>query len=407
MLSRILPAAGPGRVLAVATLLMTVGQGAFMTCSALYFTTVAGLSVPQWELGLTIAAAVGLFAGIPLGHLADRRGPRGTTAVLVALNGLAAAAYLLVGSFAQFVLVACVFVVMERGSRSALQAAVAGALKAYDLVSTRAYLRSVTNVGVALGAALAGVALNLGSATALRTVLVMDALAFLASAATLTALPPLPAASPAKGEHQLAVLRDRPFALVTALSAVLSLPALLLEMVIPLWIAHHTSAPRWMVTVLFLVNSAGVIAFQVRIAKGVADLSRAVRAARLAGGVQAAACLLFAASSTHAALVSVTFLVLAAGVQVYGEMVFAAAAWTIGFDLAPPHRQGQYQGFFFTGYALAVMAAPTCLTGTVVGGGTLGWLVPAVLFAAAGLALGPAVGWAERNRPAVLVASGG
>ncbi|MFD9389291.1 MFS transporter [Streptomyces sp. NPDC060000] len=407
MLSRILPVPGPGRVLAVATLLMTMGQGAFMTCSALYFTTVAGLSVAQWGLGLTIAGAVGLFAGIPLGHLADRKGPRGTTAILVALNGAAAAGYLFVGTFAQFLLAASAFIVLERGSRAALQAAIAGTLSGTDLVATRAYLRSVTNVGLAVGAGLAGVALQVGSPAALRTVLVLDAAGFLLSGLVMTALPPIPPSPKAAGEPRLAVLRDRPFVLVTALSAVLALHAVLLELVIPLWIARHTDAPRWMVTVLFLLNTISVVTFQVRIAKGVPDLTHAVRAIGLAGFVLAAACLLFAASSTHTALLSAVFLVLAGGVHAYGEMIFSAAAWTIGFGLAPAHRQGQYQGFFFTGYAVAMMIAPTFLTVVVIEGGALGWLVPAVLFVAAGLALRPVVARAERDRLAAAMTPGG
>ncbi|MEU5634084.1 MFS transporter [Streptomyces rishiriensis] len=403
MLKQMIPEPGPGRVLALATMLLTMGQGAFMTCSALYFTTVAGLSVTEWGTGLTIAAGVGLFAGVPLGHLADRKGARGTTALLLALNGVAAAGYLLVDSFTQFVLVASAFIVMERGSRSALQAAVAGTLDGDELVATRAYLRSITNAGVAVGAALASVSLHSGSAPALRAVVVLDALSFLASAMVLTALPPVPPTPPAGGGHRLSVLRDRPFAVVTALSAVLSVHAVLLEVVLPLWIARHTSAPRWMVTVLFLINTACVVVFQVRVAKGVPDVPRAVRVVKLAGWALAASCLLFAASSAHAVQLSVMFLVGAAALHVYGEMVFSAAAWTIGFSLAPPHRQGQYQGFFFTGYALAVMVAPALLTTTVIEGGVIGWLVPAVLFAAAGLALGPVTAWAARNRPADLL----
>ncbi|MBI0375685.1 MFS transporter, partial [Streptomyces albiflaviniger] len=108
-------------MLALATLFLTMGQGAFMTCSALYFTTVVGISVPQLGLGLTIAGAVGLFAGVPLGHMADRHGGRETAALLIALNGLAAAGYLAVGSFVQFTVSACLFVVLERGGRAALQ----------------------------------------------------------------------------------------------------------------------------------------------------------------------------------------------------------------------------------------------------------------------------------------------
>ncbi|MBI0298320.1 MFS transporter [Streptomyces sp. PRKS01-29] len=386
-----------------------MGQGAFMTCSALYFTTVVGISVAQLGLGLTIAGAVGLLAGVPLGHVADRRGGRETAALLIALNGLAAAGYLVVGSFAQFTLAACLFVVLERGGRAALQTAVASTLRGADLVETRAYLRAITNVGVAVGAGLAGIALQLDSPAAFRTVLVLDALSFLVAAAVLTALPrvaPVAAAQGGPGQPRLAVLRDRPFALVTALSAVLSLHAVLLEIVVPLWIAGHTDAPRWMVTALFLLNTANVVAFQVRIAKRVSELPLAVRAVRQAGFVLCAACVLFAASSADGTAMAVAFLLLAGAVHVYGEMVLSAGAWVIGFDLAPPDQQGQYQGFFFSGYAASVMIAPTFLTATVLQGGALGWLLLGGLFILAGLAMKPVVGWAERTRAPQLAHSG-
>ncbi|MFE4019908.1 MFS transporter [Streptomyces sp. NPDC059101] len=401
VLNRILPASGPGRVLAVATLFITLGQGAFMTCSALYFTTVVGISVTQLGLGLTVAGAVGLFAGVPLGHLADRRGPRGTAALLTAANGVAAASYLVVGSFVQFTVSACLFVMLERGSRAALQAAVAGTLDGGDLVETRAYLRAVTNAGVAVGAGMAGIALQVNTPAAFRTVLVLDALFFLVAAGVLTRLPrvaPKPASDEDAGRPRLAVLRDRPFVLVTALTAVLSLHAVLLEIVVPLWIATHTAAPRWLVTVLFLLNTVSVVAFQVRIAKRVTRVPLAVRAVLRAGIVLCVACALFAASATDSVAAAVTFLVLAGAVHVYGEMVLSAGAWVIGFDLAPADMQGQYQGFFFTGYATAAMIAPSFLTLTVVQGGAVGWLLLGGLFVLASLATKPAVGWAERTR---------
>ncbi|GEB49100.1 MULTISPECIES: MFS transporter [Streptomyces] len=409
MLKRLLPASGPGRVLVAATLFITMGQGAFMTCSALYFTTVVGISVPQLGLGLTIAGAVGLIAGIPLGHVADRRGGRETAAVLISLNGLAAAGYLFVGSFLQFTVSACLFMVFERGGRAALQTAVAATLDGEDLVETRAYLRAVTNVGVAVGAGCAGIALQLDTPAAFRTVLVLDALFFLVAAAVLLALPkvpPLPVPEDGAGEPRLAVLRDRPFALVTLLSAVLALHAVLLEIVVPLWIARHTDAPRWMVTALFLLNTASVVAFQVRLARQVTNIPLAIRAVRRAGFVLCAACALFAASAAGSVVTAVAFLVLGGAVHVYGEMVLSAGSWVLGYDLAPPDKLGQYQGFFFSGYATSVMIAPTFLTATVIEGGSLGWLLLGGLFVLAGLAMKPVVGWAERTRAPRLAHSG-
>ncbi|MBA8923403.1 MFS family permease [Kutzneria viridogrisea] len=401
MLKRFPVPPGPPRRLALASLLMTAGNGAFMTCSALYFTQVGGLTPTTLALGLTIAGAVGLLAGVPLGHLADRRGPREVAAALVALNGVAAAGYLLVRGFPAFVLIASVFVVSERGSRAALQALIAGLLEGDQLVRTRAVIRSVNNLGVAVGALLAGVALQIGTTWAFSTVLVLDALSFFASALVLRGLPSVPPAPPKPaGAPKLAVLRDAPFAVFTALSGLLSLHTVLLEVIVPLWIINHTHAPIAMVTVLFVVNTISVVLFQVRVATKVHDMTTGVRASRLAGLILCAACVLFAASSTGDAVVAGIVLVAAGAVHVWGEMVVSAAGWTISYELAPADSQGQYQGFFFTGYAASVMVAPTVLVFLLIQWGTPGWLLLGGVFVLASLAIGPAVNWATRNRVA-------
>src|SRR4051812_32554518 len=85
MVAGLLPERGAVRQLALVTLVNTTGNGIFFTLSALYFTRIVGLSVAQVGVGLGIAAFAGLFGGIPLGHLADRRGPREVMAVLLVL----------------------------------------------------------------------------------------------------------------------------------------------------------------------------------------------------------------------------------------------------------------------------------------------------------------------------------
>src|SRR5215831_8593621 len=89
MASRFIPPQGPPRVLALGQLTNSIGDGAYYVCSALYFTRIIGLTPTQVGLGLTLGWAIGSFAGVPFGHLADRRGPRGT-AVLLALATAAA-----------------------------------------------------------------------------------------------------------------------------------------------------------------------------------------------------------------------------------------------------------------------------------------------------------------------------
>ena len=71
-----LRAPGPIRTFAAITLVNTIGNGLLATAVVLYFTHVVGLGGGQVGVGLTVAGVFGLVVGVPVGHLADRRGPR-------------------------------------------------------------------------------------------------------------------------------------------------------------------------------------------------------------------------------------------------------------------------------------------------------------------------------------------
>jgi hypothetical protein len=158
--------------------------------------------------------------------------------------------------------------------------------------------------------------------------------------------------------------------------------------VVPLWIAARTDAPTWVVSVLLLINTGGVLLCQVRVARRVKGLRDASGAVRRAGLTMFAACAVFALSPSWWA-----FLLVAAVLQLVAELWLAAGSWEIGFGLAPDDRQGQYQAFFGTGVAVARMLGPVVLTTLVIGGGTLGWLLVGAAFVTAGTAMAPAVRW--------------
>lgn len=81
-----------------------------------------------------------------------------------------------------------------------------------------------------------------------------------------------------------------------------------------------------------------------------------------------AACGVFALSGGGlSAWVSGTALIAASMLLVLGEMMQSSGTWEIGFDLAPVHRQGQYQGFFGSGVAVARMLGPVVLTTLIIG----------------------------------------
>ncbi|WIX90759.1 MFS transporter [Amycolatopsis sp. DG1A-15b] len=392
----------PGRLLAAAQLAGSLGDGAFLTCSVLFFTRIAGLTPAQVGLGLSLGWAVGSVAGAPLGRLADRHGARGSAVLLALATGTSILAFLVVRSPVMFVLAACLYGSCQTGLAAVRQALLAALADPQRRTRIRAHLQSAGNAGLAVGAGLGGLALSADTASAYLTVFVLDAAAFVVTAALLHALPAVPrTASPRTGAPKSAVLRDRPYALVTLLNAILLLRMPLLSVAIPLWIVERTAAPGWTVSALFVLNTVVVVVLQVRVAGRLTTLGSAARMVRRSGVVLLASCVAFALSALGTAP-AVAFAVLVAGalVQVLGEMLQSAGSWEIGFALAPADKQGEYQGFFGTGVSAARAVGPVLLSTVVIGGGFAGWLLLGAVFAAAGWAMGPAVRWAATTRPA-------
>ncbi|WP_415947522.1 MFS transporter [Streptomyces sp. KLOTTS4A1] len=395
----LLPPRGPQRTLALAQLSNSVGDGAYYVTSALYFTHVVGLSPARIGLGLTVAWAVGSIVGAPLGSLADRRGPRGTAVLLALATAVSVASFLVVRDFAAFVGAACVYATAQSGLAASRQALLAGLVGRAERTRVLAHLQSTGNGGLTIGAGLGGVALSVGGHSAYLAVFALDAVSFLLCAFVLFRLPAPPPAPPVQGAT-LQVLRDRPYAVLTLLNAVLLLRMPLLSIAIPLWITERTTAPEWLVSALFILNCGAVMLFQVRMATGITGLATATRALRRSGLLMVPTCAVFALSARGTPWVAAAVLVVGAVLLVIAEMWQSAGAWQLSFDLAPAGRIGEYQGFFGTGVTIARTAGPLLLTLLLIDLGTAGWLLTGGLLALASYALGPVSRWAARTRTA-------
>ncbi|MCI3274641.1 MFS transporter [Streptomyces cylindrosporus] len=395
MTPRLVPPAGPQRVLALAQLTNSVGDGAYYVTSALYFTRVVGLAPSRVGLGLTLAWAIGSLAGVPLGRLADRRGPRGTAVLLALGTGAAVGSFLVVRGFVPFVLAACAYATAQSGLAAARQALLAGLVTAGERTGLLAHLQATLNAGLAVGAGLGGLALQAGTRGAYLGMFALDAVSFLVCAGVLLRLPavaPVAVREPGLSvrKERLGVLRDRPYAVLALLNTVLLLRMPLLSLGLPLWVAERTAAPTWVVSALFVLNTGAVMLFQVRTARGVTGLASATRAVRRSGWVMFGACAVFALSAGVSPWVAVGALVVGAVLQVVAEMGQSAGSWQLSFDLAPADRVGEYQGFFGTGVTVARTLGPLVLTSLLVGWGTPGWLLLGGATVVASYAMGPA-----------------
>jgi MFS family permease len=398
--SDLLPAPGAPRILAIATLVNTVGNGLFFTASALFLTRSVGLSVRQVGVGLTIAGLVALLANVPAGRIAELAGPRGILAITSALSAVFMAGYALVHTFPVFLVVASCELASTNASSAVRNGLVATAVDPESRLRTRAYLRSITNLGVGLGSALAGVALHYDTRFAYLTLIYADALSFAATAVLVLRLPRVPRVPRDVGDGpRLVALRDRPYLVIVALNSLLWIHNGLLEIAVPLWIVRHTSAPRVMVAVIFVLNTAMCVLFTVRASRGIEDIKSSGRALGRSGVLFLVSCTIYGLAGGRSAAVAIVLLIVAELAHVGGELLQAPGSWGYGYGLAPDDLQGQYQGLFTMSYSIANTLAPVIVTTVVIAGGLVGWLAIGLMFLVVGLVLGPVGRWAEANRP--------
>lgn len=168
---KLLPDTGPQRTLAASNFVYTVGSGLFLTAGVLYFTQAVHLPAATVGLGLGIAGLLSLAVGIAVGHLADRHGARTVYAATLVVQAGATAGFVLADGFWPFVLA----VSTATGAKAAGLAARAPLIRHYGgdrPQEFRSYLRAVTNVGISLGALLAGWAVQVGTLDAYRILVV-------------------------------------------------------------------------------------------------------------------------------------------------------------------------------------------------------------------------------------------
>ncbi|MCB5910423.1 MFS transporter [Streptomyces pinistramenti] len=395
---RSVPDAGPQRVLAASNFVYTVGSGLFLTAGVLYFTQAVHLPASQVGLGLGIAGFVSLAVGIGVGHLADTRGARGVYAATLAVQALATAGFLLADSFWPFTLA----VGAATGAKAAGLAARSPLIRHYGgdrPQAFRAYLRAVTNIGISLGALLAGWVVQVGTLTAYQLLVIGNAVAFAASASILLFLPPV-TPGPAAGGPRWIALRDWPYLALTALDGVMAIQFKVLTVAIPLWLIAATTAPRWLVSGTMLINTVMVIALQVRASRHIDSPTRSAAAYRRAGVAFLVSCSLISLSAGIPAWAAATLLMTAVVIHTVGELWHSAAGFEASFALAPPHATGQYLGVFGLGAGLSEALGPGLLIALCITWGRPGWYVVGALFTLTGLTAPLIVRWAQRRQHA-------
>jgi MFS family permease len=388
------------RVYLLVTLINVYGLGLILTAMTLYAIKAVHLTAQHAGLALTIAGLVGLLAAMPIGALADRRGPRDINRLGMLLMAAAGVSFVLFAhNFVSYLIVATV-------QASALSASVTADVALLrrvggeEATTFRAQTQAVLNLGISLGVATCGVAIELNTVNAYRALFLGQALTSLIGVVVLGRLPKFEPLPGAHEESVVAALKDRPFLAYTVLSGAMYMQYFVLALLLPVWVVYHTHAPRWSVSAFVIINTIMVVLFQVRVGKTVQTIRQGGAAFRRAGVIFLVSC--SAIGLATGLPVWAALLLLAGGVIVhtYGELWQSSGMFALDFGLAPEHAQGQYQGLVGMANGAGQALSPFVLIGLVLTGGRLGFVLLGAWFALLGLTAPAVAGWGERTRPA-------
>ena len=137
--------------LSAQSLLFALGEGTFMTGSAVFFTQIVGLSAAQVGLGLTCAGIAAFLAALPMGKLVDRFGPKKMWAVSATGQAAMFALWPFITDFEGYVAMAVGMEVIGALGGAAYGAYTIDVLPPDERVRSRAYMYSALNVGFTLG----------------------------------------------------------------------------------------------------------------------------------------------------------------------------------------------------------------------------------------------------------------
>ncbi|MFG2473038.1 MFS transporter [Streptomyces canus] len=338
---RLMPDSGPQRVLAVSNFVYTVGSGLYLTAGVRYFTEAVHLPAGQVGLGLAIAGLLALALGVAVGRLADRHGARGIYAAALVVQALATACFVLADSFWPFVLA----VGAAAAAKAAGIAARSPLIRHYGddrPQEFRSCLRAVTNVGISLGAVLAGWVVQVGTLTAYQLMVIGAAIAFVVSAVILVLLPPV-APAPTTGGPRWIALRDRPCLPLTALDGIMAIQFKVLTVAIPPLDRQCRHRPALAISATMLTGTVIVVAFQVRASRNVDSPAAGARAYRWAGVAFLIACSLFSLSAGIPAWAAAALLIIAVVIHTIGEL-WHSAAGSRSPSLSPAARHWPVSG---------------------------------------------------------------
>lgn len=375
------------RAISLSTLIDRFGNGLFSTIEVIYFTLIIGLTPVEVAAALGIGGAASLLFTVPSGNIADRFGAKRVMIIAQLLEAVALLTLIFVQSFWPLVFVNIVVAVLSTTAHVASSTVISKIGVGEDRVKIRAAQRAMANMGIGLGTVFAGIALAINTPLAYQVMMVLNSVSYVISARILSRISAVDATVDKDEKIGIVALKDKRFLAATFLNGIVSLHFVIQGVALPLWILHYTDAPKWWVSVLFVINTVLVTILQIRFSTGTGDLKVSIKKFRIGTIYLLGACVIYSLAGGIPLWAACLVLSIGMLVHTIGELQAAAGSWSIGFDLAEEKHMGQYQGVYSLGWGIGGTVGPLYVTALAIGLGMTGWWIMGAVFVIAGFAM--------------------
>ena len=362
------------------------GYGLILPFEIIYLHQFRGFSTATAGLVLAAILGAGTVVTLPSGALLDRFRAKAILIAAVLASALGYAGLAFVNRPWEAFAWAIIGGAGVGVTRTANQTLLITLITPEQRASSFALGRAAQNLGLGLGAAIAGFVLS--SAQNLRsyqTLYLFDAITYVALALVVLAVVPNPrveAATPSTGREGFRTLaRDRRFLVVAAVNLLLMIVGYaLFANILPPFVKTHTRVGPGGIGLLFVFNTFFVVIAQLPITRLFERMHRAQTFAAASGLFAVALLGVLPATLIRSEVGATVFLCGIGTVFAIGECVHNVVLGPVVVDLAPPHLLGRYVS------VLALIVTGGFAVGPGIGGAVLAYSPDAVWWGGAAVA---------------------
>lgn len=390
------------RVALFAVLMLdSVVSGVFFPLSMLYLSVVAGVSLVQVGVLLTVAGVVSLPLPIWVGRLVDRKGAKNAVLVAQLLQAAGFAGYLVSWNPGTVLAAATVLSLGQRTFWASAFTLVSDISDRDPTAGRRerwfGIIGSLRAAGYGVGVLVAGLALAIGSRTALSLAILTCAVLLVGAAVVVhLAIPTMAAGSGAPEEIRGygVLLKDRPYLALIALNSLFAICNIMLSIGLAPYVTRELPTLAWAIGPLLAMNTVVQAVFQTVVVRWIRPVRRDWSLC-IAGALWAAwACLTLLPVWLAPAWWLPSLVV---GVFCYSaaQLVHSPVSNALSADAAPADVRGRYLAVFQYSFAVAGVVTPVIFAGLFEISYGLPWIAVAVV----GLSTIPFTVLLARNLP--------